>query len=282
MGVSYFEDERIGMNPVYSQSGVDVYHGDCAKVLPSLGVKADLILTSPPYDDLRTYGGGVFDFGSIADACVGALVDGGVIVWVVGDGIEGYSETGSSFRHALGFMRRGLKLHQTMLYQTTREAPTAPNRYARVHEYMFVFSNGRPRVANIIRDKPNTTSGTVHRRKMIGRYADNSKPHRNYKRNRIVSPEFGPRTNIWKYHTSPFSNANRFDEHPAVFPDALARDHIRTWTNPGDLVIDPMAGSGTTLRAAKDLGRSSIGIEIHENYIDIIERRMAQEVMELE
>ena len=65
----------------------------------------------------------------------------------------------------------------------------------------------------------------------------------------------------------------------ARFPLALALDHITTWTNPGDVVLDPMAGSGTTLRAAKNLGRKAIGIEIHEDYLHIITGRMAQSVM---
>ena len=66
--------------------------------------------------------------------------------------------------------------------------------------------------------------------------------------------------------------------HPARFPLQLARDHILSWTNPGDLVIDPMTGSGTTLRAAADLERRAIGIEINPEYCQLIRRRLAQSV----
>ena len=126
------------MIPHFEQDGVTLYHGDCAEVLPATGVKANLILTSPPYDNLRTYGGHGFYFDRVADACVGALAEGGVLVWIVADAIVDGSETGTSFRHALGFMERGLRLHQTMYYQKAKEiAP--PLRYAPVLEYAFVF-----------------------------------------------------------------------------------------------------------------------------------------------
>ena len=69
--------------------------------------------------------------------------------------------------------------------------------------------------------------------------------------------------------------------HPAVFPPQLARDHILSWTNPGDLVIDPMADSGTTLRAAADLQRA-IGIEINPAYCKTIRRRIAQSMLPME
>ena len=142
------------MTPYYQDDAVTLYHGDCAEVLPAAGVKADLILTSPPYDNLRTYGGHGFDFDRVADACVGALTDGGVLVWVVADATIDGSETGTSFRQALGFMERGLKLHDTMIYRkigggAIKNAPRHKNGF----EYMFVFANGVPRVLNIIEDK---------------------------------------------------------------------------------------------------------------------------------
>ena len=70
--------------------------------------------------------------------------------------------------------------------------------------------------------------------------------------------------------------------HPAVFPPQLARNHILSWTTPGDLVIDPMADSGTTLRAAADLRRRPIGIEINPKYCELIRRRLAQSMLPME
>ena len=91
-----------------------------------------------------------------------------------------------------------------------------------------------------------------------------------------VRADFGRHGPIWRYATG----GDHFG-HPAVFPYAFARDHVICWTNPGGLVIDPMAGSGTTLRAA-DLGRRAIGIEINPEYCDLIRRRLAQSVLPVE
>ena len=139
---------------------IEIVHGDCADILAEYEGRADLILTSPPYDALREYGGHGFDFDPVADACVSALAEGGVLVWVVGDAIVDGSETGTSFRHALGFMKRGLRLHQTLIYQRSHALPRSSNRCASQHEYMFVLSNGAPKTAVIPKDRLNLTAGS--------------------------------------------------------------------------------------------------------------------------
>ena len=265
------------MTPYYERDGITIYHGDCADVLPAAGEKANLILTSPPYDNLRTYGGHGFDFDRVADACVGALADGGVLVWVVADATVDGSETGTSFRQALGFMERGLRLHDTMIYRKI-SGPAIKNlpRHKNGFEYMFVLSNGNPKTMSVIEDR-------------IARHPAVS--HRTTKRNRDGSfdvanngtiPTILRRDNVWNYDPG-FNKCHpgypQAHDHPATFPYALAADHIRTWTNPGDVVLDPMAGSGTVLRAAKDLGRTGIGVEIHADYLPIITGRMAQGVL---
>ena len=129
-------------------------------MLPTLDVKANLILTSPPYDNLRDYGGHGFDFDRMADACVGALAEGGVIVWVVADATVDGSETGTSFRQALGFMERGLKLHDTMIYRTlVAMARRTRVRHVSGFEYMFVFTQGGHSTFNPIIDKKNRWAG---------------------------------------------------------------------------------------------------------------------------
>jgi len=94
-------------------------------------------------------------------------------------------------------------------------------------------------------------------------------------------PKYSSRTTIWRYAIGWNREDKIAHEHPAIFTINFARDHIHTWTNPGDLVLDPFAGSGTTLRAAENLGRNSVGIEIHTPYIDLIRRRMEQLVLPL-
>ena len=259
--------------------GYELYNDDCAQALAGFEEQANLVLTSPPYDALRQYGGHRFDFDSVATAVTRALAPGGVLVWIVGDATAEGSETGTSFRHALGFMDRGLKLHDTMIYEQAHIGPWAANRYDQNWQYMFVFSRGSPATANILQDKPNATAGRVfHLVNGMGRHKDEAtstyRPH--------TTGGNGRRGNIWRYSVGLHKSAPDFKaahEHPAIFPLALAKDHILTWTKPGDLVIDPMAGSGTTLRAAVDLGRRAVGIEIHPVYCQHIDRRMAQQVL---
>ena len=253
--------------------GIELVNGDCAAVLPELP-PADLILTSPPYDDLREYGGynGAFDFDAIAAACVANLAPGGVLVWVVADQIVDGGESGTSFRQALGFKALGLTLHQTLFFEAAHYRPIDQSRALRGVQYMFVFAKGKPIVANIPIDRPNVTAGAATRCYGSGRMQDDAKPDT---RARVkVRADFGRRGPIWRYATG----GDDFG-HPAVFPYALARDHILSWTNPGDLVIDPMVGSGTMLRAAADLRRRAIGIEINPEYCDLIRQRLTQFVL---
>ena len=140
--------------------GIELVNGDCAAVLPELP-PADLILTSPPYDDLREYRGynGAFDFDAIAAACVANLAPGSVLVWVVGDQVVDGNVTGTSFTHALGFKRLGLKMHQPLIYYKWNLGGMTPDAYFRTHEYMFVFSKGKPKTVNLLRDRKNIASG---------------------------------------------------------------------------------------------------------------------------
>ena len=260
---------------------IDLRCGDGADELRCLPRPADLILTSPPYGGMRDYGGHGFDFSQMAESCVDALAAGGVLVWIVADETVEGSESGESFRQALHFMEIGLRLHDTMIYQARNPAPhTAPVRYFSTWEYMFVFSLGPPRVVHLIRDRVNITRSKLQKawtiRGRSGKVARKEKAH-------VVS-QYGIRTNIWEYSVGGQCTAPDFSDshdHPAIFPLALARDHIRTWTDPGDLVVDPMMGSGTTIRAAHDLGRDAVGIDIHEPYVELARRRMAQRSMDM-
>ena len=269
------------MTPRYEHSGVRLYCGDAVSILRDLGVRPQLVLTSPPYDELRDYGGTAFDFDAMADGIVSVMPEGGVLVWVVGDQTVDGSETGTSFRQALGFINRGLLLHDTMIYESVTLKNPSRNRYNQAFEFMFVFCKGKIAVANLIQDKTNLKAGTPYRERSIGRSKSDTKVGKF--RSGIIQ-RFGTRTNVWRYGTGNNISAPDFPSahaHPAIFPLPLAQDHIRTWTNEGDIVLDPMCGSGTTLRAAKNLNRQAIGVEIHEPYCELIINRMAQDVMDM-
>lgn len=227
-----------------------IIQGDCLDIMKDIpDLSVDMVLTSPPYDNLRDYSCLTFDkFKMIAKELFRIIKNNSVIVWVVGDATIKGSETGTSFRQALYFMELGFNLHDTMIYEknsSTYPAKRNSNRYTQIFEYMFVFSKGKPK-ANLICDKKNKWKG----------YKDFSKKQKN------EVPEFSARTNIWKYTTS-FNNKHG---HPAVFPIKLANDHILSWSNEGDIILDPFMGSGTTGIACVNTGRDFIGIELDEVY----------------
>ena len=240
----------------------------------------DLVVTSPPYDDLRTYGGHSWDFVSVADQLKRLLKPGGVIVWVVNDATVGGSETGTSFRQALHFMEIGLRLHDTMIYQKSGFSFPESSRYHQVFEYMFVFSSGQPKTFNLICDRKNKTAGYA-----IGgdykRDKNGKSVVRDGSEERGDRRELGQRFNVWNISAGCGSSAKdriAYD-HPAIFPEPLARDHILSWSNEGDFVLDPFIGSGTTAKMAKHNGRKYIGIEINPDYCEIAANRLAQGVL---
>ena len=229
----------------------------------------DLTVTSPPYDNLRTYNGYSFDFESIAKELFRVTKQGGVVVWVVGDATIKGSETGTSFRQALFFKECGFNLHDTMIYEKSGFSNPSTNRCHQVFEYMFVLSKGNPKTFNKIFDRKNKYSagGGASYRKKDGEIV---KTGRAKKRN-----QQGQRYNIWRYATGGGHMNTDGYKHPAQFPEQLANDHIISWSNEGDLVYDPFMGSGTTAKMAILNKRNWIGSEISEEYCKIIEKRVS-------
>lgn len=228
----------------------------------------DLVVTSPPYDNLRAYGGHTWDFEGVSRELTRVLKPGGVIVWVVADATVDGSETLTSMRQAIHFKDVcGLRVHDTMIYRKNSYMPLTHNRYEQSWEYMFVFSKGKPTAWNPIR-VPSLTAGTKRNRggskQAEGTYAERLRDERTVVNETKQSP------NIFTYDVG----KNDRSEHNAPFPLDLARDHILSWSNGGDVVLDPFAGSGTTLIAAKELGRRYVGIEINPEYVQIINRRL--------
>lgn len=281
MNWSDLEDK--GIKPYYKDNYVFIIHGDCRSVLPLIPDKSiDLVLTSPPYDNLREYGGYTFNYEAVIDSIIPIIGGGSVCVWVVGDSVIDGSESGNSFRQALRFIDKGLLLHDTMIYEkngATYPANDKSNRYTQIFEYMFVFSNGRPKTLHLLRDKPNAWAGWGTFGQNSERLADGTIK----KRGKFIVPQFSIRNNIWRINNGYGYSASDdiAYKHPAIFPEQLARDHIASWTNPDDIVIDIMLGSGTTAYCAKKLNRRCIGIEIEEKYCEIAAKRCCQSVMDL-
>jgi site-specific DNA-methyltransferase (adenine-specific) len=248
----------------------------------------DLIVTSPPYDNMRSYknkqdeqnyNGYSFDFEGLAKELYRVMKPGGVIVWVVGDAIIKGSESLNSFRQALYFKEVGFNIHDTMIYQKTGTRFPEKTRYSQIFESMFVITKGRPKTVNIIKDRKNKWAGHTnwghggHRLKngeMVRR--PKAKPY----------AEYGSRFNIWIFKNGfGFSSKDKLAyKHPATFPEDLAGDHIKSWSNKGDVVFDPFMGSGTTAKMAILNDRKYIGVDISQEYTDLANERLAKLVNE--
>lgn len=260
----------------YKDNNGILYNCDCLELLRKLpNNKIDCTITSPPYDFIREYKGFKFNFEEIAKELYRVTKDGGIVVWIVNDQTVNGSETGTSFRQALFFKDAcGFNLHDTMIYKKNSLTFPETNRYYPCWEYMFILSKGKPKTINLIADRQNKQSGKT----ITGNYRDTDgslKKMSGSKKKRPIK-DIGVRFNIWEYNTGwQHSYKEEYLKgHPAIFPEQLVIDHIISWTNKDDIILDPFMGSGTTAVAAIELGRKWVGCEISKEYCDIIIRRV--------
>ncbi len=226
----------------------------------------DLTVTSPPYDNLRTYNGYSFDFESTVKELFRVTKEGGVVVWVVGDATIKGSESGTSFRQALYFTESGFRLHDTMIWRKTNPMPKVKTkRYFDVFEFMFVFSKGQPKTFNPIM-QATKLGGKVYNSTVKQITTGKERVAKTF----VLNSE-RYKDNIWEIAVAQNKTA-----HSAVFPEQIPNDHIITWSNEGDLVYDPFMGSGTTAIAAIKNNRNWLGSEISQEYADIANLRIKE------
>lgn len=248
--------------------------GDNVAVLATLPDNCiDLTVTSPPYDNLRKYNGYTWDFEGVAQQLYRVTKLGGVVVWVVGDRVRDGDETCMPFLQTLHFRSLGFKLHDTMVWNKENVLPreTNGNRYEQHFEYMFVLSKGRPRVTNI-RRLPCKRAGQRTTSTCRENHSDRQRTS-----STLIVNDTKPAGNVWVY--SGGANATKDKcafEHPAIFPEKLVEDHILSWSNEGDVVLDPFSGSGTTCKMALLNNRRYIGIDISEEYCELARQRIAK------
>ena len=239
----------------------------------------DLTVTSPPYDDLRKYKEHPWNFEGVANELWRVTKAGGVVVWVIGDSTIDGSETCSSFKQALYFKSIGFNLHDTMIYSRGAQGGAKGSAYAYTQsfEYMFIFSKGRPKTTNLFKDRPNSTYQEGKNKRSSMR-----KPHGQTEWFETKMNPFSKRTNIWELRGGYMvgSPDKITFEHPASFPEALANDHIISWSNPKDLILDPFVGSGTTAKMAFLNQRNYIGFEVSLDYCCIANARLIKYMRE--
>jgi DNA modification methylase len=259
-----------------------VYNMDCLEGIKGIKDKSiDLTVTSPPYDNLRTYNNSLewsFEiFQSIAKELYRVTKDGGVVVWVVGDATIKGSETGTSFKQALYFKEIGFNLHDTMICKKENYVPLTHNRYEQCFEYMFILSKGKPKTFNPI-TIPCKHAGRIEKYGLERRQNHGA----NHAMRLYKQTTFKP-TNASKIKQNIFSYTvgDVKTGHPAPFPEQLAADHIKSWSNEGDTILEPFAGSGTAIKQAILLNRNYIGFEKEEKYYQIIQERIKKHTQQL-
>lgn len=257
----------------------NIFHTDAVTLMGNMddGI-IDMTITSPPYDNMRKYKHDIDKswndkkWKPIIKELYRVTKDGGIVVWIVGDAVIGGGETGSSFRQALYAIECGFLLHDTMIYKKPSSSFPERYRYSQVFEYMFIFAKGKPITTNILKDRKNKWAGHGS----YGVASSRDKEGNLIKGKKIKTSEYGSRFNVWEVPNGyGYSSADKIAyKHPAIFPEKLARDHILTWSNEGDLIFDPFMGSGTTAKMAILENRDYIGSELSLEYISIIDERL--------
>jgi len=233
----------------------------------------DMSITSPPYDKLRTYEGYDFKFEPLAHELYRTLKPGGVLVWVVNDSTVNGSETLTSAKQKIFFREEcGFNIHDTMFYEKNGAAFPEQKRYYQVIEYMVILSKGKPLTLHLLKDRKNRWEKGKWSQKASKREKDGTLTFRTVP----ITPKFGIRFNLWRYSTGAgyHDTDGLSSQHPATFPEKLAEDHILSWSNPGDVILDPMCGSGTTCKMAAKHQRQYIGIDISEKYCELARERL--------
>lgn len=256
-----------------------IYNEDCLegmKRIPDCSI--DLTVTSPPYDDLRKYNGFSWDFEGVAQELFRVTKDGGIVVWIVGDKVEKGSESCSSFRQALYFKDVGFNLHDTMIYEKSTAPFPEQTRYVQKFEYMFVLSKGKPKTHNLQKEIAESNLKRLGKKDGTYRSDDGEMTKGKYESRK----KYKTKGNIWRYAVG--MNCSTKDkiafQHPAIFPEKLVEDHIISWSNPLDVVLDPFMGSGTTAKMALLNDRNYVGFELSDTYCEIANERIAKHILE--
>ncbi len=250
--------------------------GDAVEEMAGLpDSSADIVITSPPYDNIRDYKGFNLNLPAAGRQIFRVLKDGGIAIVVMQDQTKDFGKSLTTFRLAVEWCDNiGFKLFETLIYGKCGAEGAWWNKRFRVdHEYMHVFLKGkRPRWF----DKEKIKIPSKHGGKTMTGGGTRLTNGKRINTRPITINKMKCRGTIWQYRTA--GDGSRLKhQHPATFPDRLPYDFIECFCEPGGVVLDPFMGSGTTIVAARNLGRGYIGIDIAEEYCEIARRRLEEE-----
>jgi len=260
-------------------------HGRWEEVLGDIEPESvRLILTSPPYDNARDYEPdtpkGPVNFDALAQWSLRVLVPGGTLAMVLDGAVNDGALSTTPFRVICDWAALdGWKLSQVLVYQRHGIPGRYPVRFRKDHEPLIVFrKDGGSVVCNKepVRE-PARTAGRKSESAKTVRYRDgivrDSSGGRGFE-----YKDHSERGSVWDYSVTT-NDPSAHTGHPATFAERFARDAIRVWSNPGDLVADPFSGSGTVARVCKDESRRFVGAEAAARYFEIAQKRLAQETL---
>lgn len=235
----------------------------------------DLVLFSPPYDGVRDYRGNwTLDLPALGSELLRVVKDGGFAVMVIADGTKNQRKSMTTFRTAVAWEDAGWSLFESVIYSRDgRPGAWWATRFRVDHEHILMFYKGkrpRPVTHHDGLRVPSKHAG----KKWTGtqRLTDGTL----VKTSATVAAD-KCRGTIWHYATSNSEGNRTKAKHPATFPDALARDVILALSAPGDVVYDPMMGSGTSVVIAAQEGRRWLGNDFFAEYVEIAQQRLAVE-----
>ncbi len=263
----------------------NILQGDSAEVLKTLPDNSiDLIVTSPPYADQRksTYGGISPDkyvewFLPISEQLLRVLKPSGTFVLNIKEKVVDGERSTYVMELILAMRKQGWLWTEEFIWHKKNSYPGKwPNRFRDAWERLLQFNKSKKfamyqeevmvPMGDWAKSRLKNLSDTDKRR-------DNSK----------VGSGFGKNISNWidrekAYPTNVLHLATECNnkKHSAAFPEELPEWFIKLFTKEGDMVLDPFAGSGTTLFVAERMGRSAIGIEIMEDYYKMIKNQLEE------
>lgn len=266
-----------------------IFCTDCIKGMAKLPDNfVDFVITSPPYDNIRTYNGFVYDLHATGQEVYRLLKDGGLAAMVIQDQTINFGKTLTSFRTIVDWCDNiGFKLFECIIYRKYGPEGAWWKRRFRVdHEYIPVFLKGdRPQYFY----KEHLKIPSKHGGKIM---TGSGSRRTDGKTNPTVTRPINPtkcRGTIWDYRDNQMEERGTVWEylmagdkdpikrqHPAVFPDKIPLEFIECFCPPKGVVLDPFMGCGSTAVAAKKLKRNFIGFEISRDYCDLAEKRLKQ------